>query len=166
MIGATLITVGCILGICLVLLPYRLDPYIGKHHLFLYCCTTVVLLVGIVVAAIEVFFSKRRHTVVVNAISLIVGVIASLSLLAFYNGAHSWASDKNRCLNNRREIGRIIEKLALDDGSLLTLHSNLVELELSNHISPDSLRCPAGGEYYWHELDSMPDCSIPEHNVD
>lgn len=161
--SSVLVAVAFAGGIWLVRLPYRLDPFTFKLSRLVALAVVVLFVLGLVVGVAEAFRSKDKLAFWFS-IAGVLGAAAGLILFATsYVGAHATTSAENQCINNLRELDRVVEQIAMEQN--LKPGTRVPESEILRRADSKNLKCPEGGIYSYGVIGEAPKCSMPGHTV-
>jgi len=157
------VAVGWAGAIWLFQLPYRLSLLTLEISRFLLFAILVLFVVGLW-AGIADIFSRKESVIKWFSCICTISALAGIFFVVFlYVGSHASISAQNKCINNLRELDRVIEQIAIDQD--LKKGTKVPELEILRRLNNTKLICPAGGTYSYGIVGEVPKCSVPGHEL-
>lgn len=159
-----LIAFGWVGTIWLVLLPYRLSPFALQLSRVLVFAVLVFFVLGLGIGTVDAIRRKDKLGKWFSVFSAFGALAGLVFFTLFYVGAHASVSAKNQCINNLRELDRIIEQIASEWN--LEAGTKVPESEILRRLNNTKLNCPEGGTYSYGIVGEAPKCSVPGHKAD
>ena len=91
----------------------------------------------------------------------IIGLLAAVAIPNFVKARNT--AQRNACIRNLQQIDGAKERWALEMRK--GQGDAIVEAEINDYIKGGEPDCPAGGQYRYNALGTLPSCSVPGHTL-